>query len=63
MWFNEKPLQQLDLGDESSDLPEAIYIHLSGEVIANHKVYSSHEEAERAFLEAWVKAIELGFEP
>jgi hypothetical protein len=50
-WFN---LDSIDpgLGDPESDIPGAIYQHLTGQETANHKTYDKLLEAETDFARA-----------
>lgn len=61
-WFNDQTVAP-GLGDSESDIPEEVYKVLDGgKVTANHRTYPSIEEAEKAFLIAFLKARKEGWD-
>ena len=64
-WFNADKIIQ-GLGDEESDLPEALYSRLCGRQFAvpcNSKTYSTLREAEEDLHRAWGAARSEGWQP
>jgi uncharacterized protein (TIGR02996 family) len=63
VWFNGDTIAK-GLGDEESDLPDALYRRLEGGgEFVNHRAFGSLPEAERAIQAAWVKARKAGWTP
>ena len=62
-WFDGDTIAS-GLGDEESDLPDALYrcVQGGGE-FCNHRTFDSLSEAERALQAAWAKARKAGWTP
>ena len=62
-WFDGNAIAA-GLGDEESDLPDALYRCIEGGCeFCNHRTFDTLPDAERALLAAWGKARKAGWTP